>query len=128
MKGNKKASEGAMGSVVPPRPAADMAAASSLNADATRPRFPQDEKPRQAPVSERPAAYGKSEDAARKNKKKGIGDDEKWPFASITPQDMDNEIRERAFYIYLQRGPEGNPKSDWLQAEAEIKRKYGIGK
>lgn len=127
MKGNKKPSEGAIGSINPPRSGADMAAKSFEEESNMRPRFSQDEKPRQTPVSERPVSYSKSDEAARKNKKKAPGSDEKWPFASITPQDLDNEIRERAFYIYLQRGTEGDPKSDWQQAEAEIKRKYGIG-
>jgi hypothetical protein len=127
MKKNGKPTEGAIGSVNPPRSGADMVAAKSFEAENMRPRFPQDEKPKQAPVSERPASYSKPDDAAKKNKKRTAGSDEKWPFASITQQDMDNEIRERAFYIYLQRGSEGDPKSDWLQAEDEIKRKYGIG-
>jgi hypothetical protein len=33
----------------------------------------------------------------------------------------DEEIAERAYHIYLQRGEgEGNPADDWLQAEREL--------
>jgi hypothetical protein len=127
MKVTKKAPEGAMGSVNPPYSPSAMVAAKSLDAENAKPRFSADEKTRQSPASDRPLSRGKSDEVAKKAKKKAGSVDDKWPFASITPQDLENEIRERAFYIYLQRGTEGDPMSDWLQAEAEIKRKYGIG-
>lgn len=40
-----------------------------------------------------------------------------------------HEIEFRAFELYLERlrnNREGTPLSDWLEAEAEIKRTYGI--
>jgi hypothetical protein len=122
MKGTKKNSEGAIGSVNPPR-SETIVAAKSFDNDSSRSRFSQsqDDKVKPVPVSDRPPAQSKSD----KTKKKAVSE-EKWPFASITPQDLENEIRERAFYIYLQGGNPGNPGLDWLQAEAEIKRKYGI--
>ena len=88
--------------------------------------IPKNDKGKRSQVSG-PSSPIKSPEPAKKLKKKSIGGDEPWPFASITPQDLENEIRERAFFIFLQRGTEGDPGSDWLQAETEIKRKYGIG-
>jgi hypothetical protein len=127
MKVTKKATEGAMGSVNPPHSPSAMVAAKSLDAENTKPKFSQDERSKPSQGSDRPPSRGKSDEVAKKAKKKVGSGDDKWPFASITPQDLENEIRERAFYIYLQRGTEGDPTSDWVQAEAEIKRKYGIG-
>ena len=39
------------------------------------------------------------------------------------------EVQERAYYLYCERqakGLAGNDLEDWLSAEAEIKKKYGI--
>ena len=40
----------------------------------------------------------------------------------LTPAlDLEQQIRERAYEIYEQRGSQdGSPEQDWLQAEAEI--------
>jgi len=123
MKGMKKNSEGAIGSINPP--SSTIVAAKGFDTDNSKPRYPQEERAKPAAqISDRPPAQSRPDDASKKAKKKA--GDEKWPFASITPQDLENEIRERAFYIYLQRGSEGDSHADWLQAEAEIKRKYGI--
>jgi hypothetical protein len=52
--------------------------------------------------------------------------------AKIKPREVNlqgymDEIRARAKEIYLQRGNgPGDDLSDWLQAEREIKNKYGI--
>ena len=51
--------------------------------------------------------------------------------ATTTPrlEDLVNEIKARAFDIYLDRarkGQDGNEISDWTKAEKEIKKKYGI--
>ena len=46
---------------------------------------------------------------------------------NITPQNLDEEIRNRAYEISQERGEkEGDSKSDWLQAEKEIKKKYKL--
>jgi hypothetical protein len=46
---------------------------------------------------------------------------------AITPEKLVNEIERRAHAIYLQRGAApGSDLTDWLQAEREIKAKYGI--
>ena len=45
----------------------------------------------------------------------------------IDPQKIREEIRKRAYEIFLERGEkEGDKLSDWLQAEREIKKKYKI--
>jgi hypothetical protein len=45
----------------------------------------------------------------------------------ITPEKLVEEIRHRAHAIYVKRGSTaGSDMADWLQAEREIKAKYGI--
>jgi hypothetical protein len=45
----------------------------------------------------------------------------------ISPDDILEKIRERAKEIYLERGnKQGDSLSDWLQAEKEMKEKYGL--
>ena len=45
----------------------------------------------------------------------------------ITPEQLDNEIRERANQICVERGANpGSALQDWLQAEKEIKEKYKL--
>lgn len=45
----------------------------------------------------------------------------------ITPEQLDNEIRERANQICIERGTNpGSALEDWLQAEKEIKAKYKL--
>ena len=45
----------------------------------------------------------------------------------ISPEQLDNEIRERANQICIERGANpGSALQDWLQAEKEIKIKYNI--
>ena len=45
----------------------------------------------------------------------------------ITLEQLDNEIRERANQICIERGANpGSALQDWLQAEKEIKIKYNI--
>ena len=45
----------------------------------------------------------------------------------ITPEQLDNEIRERANQICIERGANpGSALQDWLQAEKEIKEKYKL--
>lgn len=45
----------------------------------------------------------------------------------ITPEKMEEEIRERARQIFLELGnTQGDATSDWLQAEREIKKKYNL--
>lgn len=44
-------------------------------------------------------------------------------------EDLINEIKARAFDLYLDRqrkGVAGNEINDWNQAEKDIKKKYGI--
>jgi len=43
-------------------------------------------------------------------------------FGELTPVlDLEQQIRQRAYEIYEQRGSQdGSPEQDWLQAEAEI--------
>lgn len=46
---------------------------------------------------------------------------------TLTPEQLQDEIRERAKQIFLKRGTgEGDAISDWLQAEKEIKKKYKL--
>jgi len=46
---------------------------------------------------------------------------------AVTPDKLVNEIKDRAHAIYLQRGnATRSDLDDWLQAEKEIKAKYGI--
>lgn len=46
---------------------------------------------------------------------------------SITPEQLVEEIRERAKQIFMERGDTpGDALSDWLQAEKEIKKKYNL--
>jgi Protein of unknown function (DUF2934) len=41
------------------------------------------------------------------------------------PNNLEDEIRRRAYEIYLQRGPaSGSEAEDWLTAEREIKQRY----
>lgn len=43
----------------------------------------------------------------------------------LTPEQLENKIRERANQIFLERGDNpGSELDDWLQAEKEIKSKY----
>ncbi len=43
------------------------------------------------------------------------------------PGDYNDEINQRAYEIYLQRGDNpGDDISDWLQAEREVKEKYSL--
>ncbi len=45
----------------------------------------------------------------------------------ITPEQLVAQIQKRAHEIYLRRGAApGTAMGDWLQAEKEIKAKYGI--
>ena len=46
----------------------------------------------------------------------------------IDPDVIENEIRKRAYKIYLQKGEEGNDISNWLQAEREIFSEYNISR
>ncbi len=44
------------------------------------------------------------------------------PVATMKPAITEDQIRRRAYEIYLRRnGRPGDPRSDWLQAEAELK-------
>ncbi|MCX7881791.1 MAG: DUF2934 domain-containing protein [Brevinematales bacterium] len=47
----------------------------------------------------------------------------------ITLQELQQEIEKRAYEISIERraqGRHGDELSDWLEAEAEIKAKYGL--
>lgn len=45
----------------------------------------------------------------------------------VNLQNFLDEVRKRAYEIFLQRGATyGNDLDDWLKAEKEIKQKYGI--
>lgn len=41
------------------------------------------------------------------------------------PINLDEEIRRRAYEIYLERGTQGDPHQDWLTAEREIRPRHG---
>ncbi len=46
---------------------------------------------------------------------------------NVNLQNFLDEVRKRAYEIFLQRGATyGNDLDDWLKAEKEIKQKYGI--
>jgi hypothetical protein len=61
---------------------------------------------------------------------KKIGADQHRPASSspsISPEQFVAEVRSRAHQIFLQRGSTArSPLEDWLQAEKELKTKYGI--
>jgi len=47
------------------------------------------------------------------------------PRKNIVPINMDDEIRRRAYELYLQRGPaSGDEAEDWLTAEREVLQRY----
>ena len=44
---------------------------------------------------------------------------------NLVPINLEDEIRRRAYELYLQRGPaSGSESEDWLTAEREIKQRY----
>ena len=46
--------------------------------------------------------------------------------ANLVPVNLEEEIRCRAYELYLQRrGTSGDPNQDWLSAEREIRSRYG---
>jgi len=46
--------------------------------------------------------------------------------ANLVPVNLEEEIRVRAYELYLQRrGTAGDPNQDWLMAEREIRSRYG---
>jgi len=48
----------------------------------------------------------------------------KLPIAINEPQELEHQIRERAYELYEERGREdGHEEEDWLRAEEEITRK-----
>ncbi len=51
------------------------------------------------------------------------------PVRVPNPEELFEEIREVAFQIYearMARGAAGDEVSDWLDAEAQVRAKYGI--
>lgn len=51
----------------------------------------------------------------------------KTQIAAITLDDYLNRVRRRAYEIYQGRGGvHGNDLDDWLKAEKEVKKQYGI--
>jgi hypothetical protein len=42
------------------------------------------------------------------------------PPSETSARPTEEEIATRAYHIYLERGGEGNPDDDWLQAEREL--------
>ena len=47
------------------------------------------------------------------------------PVAKKTPVDLDQEIRRRAYELYLERkGSAGDPALDWINAEKEVRARY----
>jgi len=50
--------------------------------------------------------------------------------ANVVPMDLEEEIRRRAYELYLQRrtaagGESGDANHDWLLAEREVRSRYG---
>ncbi|MBN1654138.1 MAG: DUF2934 domain-containing protein [Deltaproteobacteria bacterium] len=45
--------------------------------------------------------------------------------SSPPPGDIEEQIRQRAYQIYLENPSASDPVANWLKAEAEIKAKYG---
>jgi len=67
--------------------------------------------------------------AKKKNKFRGASEEQsvKTATPSISKEKIEAEVKQRAKEIYLKRGKgPGTELSDWLQAEKEIKAKYGI--
>ena len=46
------------------------------------------------------------------------------PRPSVVPFSLEEEIRRRAYELYMQRGPNGTETDDWLVAEREIRERY----
>jgi hypothetical protein len=47
------------------------------------------------------------------------------PAASPVPINLEDQIRRRAYELYLQRGPaSGSEAEDWLTAEREVRQRY----
>jgi hypothetical protein len=49
--------------------------------------------------------------------------------ATISKEDFISEVEKRSYALFEERqrsGREGNSLTDWLEAEAEIKAKYGL--
>jgi len=45
--------------------------------------------------------------------------------SNIVPGNIEDEIRRRAYELYLQRGPaSGSEAEDWLTAEREVRQRY----
>lgn len=59
---------------------------------------------------------------ATKTAKKAAGAVE---FQAATSVDLSEEIRQRAYELYAERGfTNGNPEEDWLRAESEVRARY----
>lgn len=50
------------------------------------------------------------------------------PKLVVSAQELEQRIRDRAYFIYLNRGAcsSGCAKQDWLEAEKQIKRELGV--
>ncbi len=49
--------------------------------------------------------------------------------ATISKEDFISEVEKRSYELFEERqknGKDGNSLSDWLEAEAEVKAKYGL--
>lgn len=48
------------------------------------------------------------------------------PKLVVSQHELEQRIRDRAYYIYLKRGASGaSAEQDWLEAEKQIKRELG---
>lgn len=48
------------------------------------------------------------------------------PRLANPPQDLEQQIRDRAYFIYLKRGCEGCARQDWYEAERQVRQELGI--
>ena len=63
----------------------------------------------------------------KKATKKSVAKKSKKKTPQINLQNFLAKVRKRAYELFLQRGStHGSDLGDWLKAEKEIKRKYGI--
>jgi hypothetical protein len=86
----------------------------------TKQNLPEKNRNQQEGASSKMKPKPSSEDKLAKNKVSKL----RAVSSSPPPADLENEIRERAYQIYLEDPSQSDPTANWLKAEADIKAKY----
>jgi hypothetical protein len=82
--------------------------------------LPDKNKNQQEEASNKMKPKSSSEDKLARNKVSKL----RAVSSSPPPADLENEIREKAYQIYLEDPSQSDPTANWLKAEAEVKAKY----